>query len=215
VPVVNFAGDPVAAGLVASFARPGGNLTGAAIMMAELTPKRLQLLSELVPQANVFALLVNPNSPGTEPIIRGVQDAVRAKGLRLHILKTGSESEIDTAFASLAQQHINALVLGNDPFFWSLRDRFVALANSHTVPACYFSREFAAAGGLISYGPNLAAVFRRLGFYAGKILNGAKPADLPVEQPTTFELVINLKTAKSLGLTIPQTILARADEVIE
>jgi putative tryptophan/tyrosine transport system substrate-binding protein len=216
IPIIfSFGGDPVAAGLVASFARPGGNLTGTAIMMAELTPKRLQLLSELVPQANVFALLVNPNSPGTEPIIRGLQDTVRAKGLQLHILKAGSESEIDTAFANLTQQHVDALVVSNDPFFWSLRDRFVALADSHAVPACYFSREFAAAGGLISYGPNLVAVYRRLGFYAGKILNGAKPADLPVEQPTTLELVINLKTAKTLGLTVPPSILVRADEVIE
>ena len=216
IPIIfSFAGDPVAARLVTSFARPGGNLTGTAIMMAELTPKRLQVLSELVPQANIFALLVNPNSPGTEPIIRGLQDAVRVKGLQLYILKAGSESEIDTAFANLAQQHVDALVVSNDPFFWSLRDRFVALADSHAVPACYFSREFAAAGGLISYGPNLAAIYRRLGLYGGKILNGAKPADLPVEQPTKFQLIINLRTAKAIGLSVPQLLLAQSDEVIE
>jgi putative tryptophan/tyrosine transport system substrate-binding protein len=216
IPIIfSFAGDPVAAGLVASFARPGGNLTGAAIMMAELTPKRLQLLSELVPHASVFALMVNPNSPGTEPMTREMQEAARTKGVQLHVLKAGTESEIDAAFVTLVQLHVDALVASNDPFFWSLRDRFVTLADRYAVPASYFSREFAAAGGLISYGPNIAVVYRRLGLYAGKILNGAKPADLPVEQPTTLELVINLKTAKTLGITIPPAILARADEVIE
>ena len=128
-------------------------------------------------------------------------------------MKAGTESEIDTAFTALEQLHVDALVVGNDPYFWSLRDRFVALADRHGVPASYFSREFAAAGGLISYGPNVAAVYRRVGVYAGKVLNGVKPVDLPVEQPTRFELVVNLKTAKALGLTIPPSILARADEV--
>ena len=135
--------------------------------------------------------------------------------MQLYVLKAGTESEIDAAFASLVELHVDAVLVGNDPFFWSLRDRFVMLADRHAVPASYFLRDFTGAGGLISYGPNLAAVYRRLGLYAGKILNGAKPADLPVEQPTTFELVVNLKTAKALGLTIPPSILARADEVIE
>src|SRR5215472_11243775 len=216
IPIVfSFAGDPVRAGLVASFARPGGNLTGTAIMFAELIPKRFQLLTELVPQARVFALMVNPNSPGTEPMIRETQEAARGKGAQLHILKAGTESEIDGAFATVVQLHVEALVVSNDTFFFSLRDRLVTLAGRHAVPANYFSREFAAAGGLISYGPNVAAIYRRLGAYAGKILNGANPADLPVEQPTKFELVVNLKTAKALGLTIPPSILARADEVIE
>jgi putative ABC transport system substrate-binding protein len=216
IPIIfSFAGDSVATGLVASFARPGGNLTGAAMMMAELTPKRLELLSELVPHASVFALIVNPNSPGTETMTGEMQEAARTKGVQLYVLKAGTESEIDAAFASLVELHVDAVLVGNDPFFWSLRDRFVMLADRHAVPASYFLRDFTGAGGLISYGPNLAAVYRRLGVYAGKILNGAKPADLPVEQPTTFELVVNLKTAKALGITIPPAILARADEVIE
>jgi putative tryptophan/tyrosine transport system substrate-binding protein len=215
IPIVATVNDPVATGLVASFARPGGNLTGVAIMFAELIPKRLQLLSELVPQAGVFALMVNPNNPIAETQIRDVQEAARAQRVRLHVLRAGTESEIDAAFATLVQLHVDALVVGNDPFFWSLRDQFVTLAYRHAVPASYFSREFAAAGGLISYGANIHDVYRLVGTYAGRILKGAKPADLPVQQPTTFELVVNLNTAKALGLTVPTSILARADEVIE
>jgi putative tryptophan/tyrosine transport system substrate-binding protein len=216
IPIVSvFGDDPVATGLVTSLARPGGNLTGVSILTVELMQKRLELLSELVPQARVVALLVNPNNESTPRIIRDVQEAARVKGLQLAILKAGTESEIDAAFASLIEQQAGALVVGADPFFTERREQLVALASRHAVPAIYANREIAAAGGLISYGASLAAVFRQLGTYAGKILNGAKPADLPVQQPTTFELAVNLNTAKALGLTVPPSILARADEVIE
>ena len=177
-------------------------------------PKRLELLSELVPRAGVIALLVNPNNANAEPIIRDVQEAARTKGLQLQILKAATEGEIDAAFATLVQLHAGALVVGADPFFTSRGDQLVALAARHAVPAIYFGREFAAAGGLISYGPSLAAAYRQVGIYVGKVLNGAKPADLPVEQPTRFELIVNLKTAQALGFTVPPSILARADEVI-
>jgi putative ABC transport system substrate-binding protein len=208
-------GDPVGEGLVASFARPGDNLTGVTFMTPELTPKWLELLSELVPQARVIALLVNPTSPGAERIIRDVQEAARTKGLQLSILKAGTQSEIDAAFATLVQLQAGALVVATDAFLNSRREQLVRLASRHSVPAISEFREFAAAGGLISYGPSLTAVARQAGAYVGRILAGANPADLPVMQPTTFELVINLNTAKALGLTVPQALLARADEVIE
>jgi putative ABC transport system substrate-binding protein len=209
-------GDPVGGGLVASLARPGGNLTGVSFVPNELTAKRLELLSELVPQAGVIALLVNPTSgANTERVIRDVQEAARTKGLQLHVLKASSESEIDTAFASLVQLHAGALVVAADPFLSSRRDQLVALASRHAVPAIYAWREFAASGGLISYGSSLTVAFRLIGIYAGTILKGAKPSDLPVQQPTKFELVINIKTAKSLGLIVPPTLLAQADDVIE
>jgi putative ABC transport system substrate-binding protein len=163
----------------------------------------------------VIALLVNPNNTDTERSIGDVQEAARVKGVQLQILKAGTESGIDASFASLVQLHAGALVVGADPFFDGRRQQLVALASRHPVPAIYWLREFAASGGLISYGPSLAAAYRQAGVYAGRILNGARPADLPVQQPTTFELVVNLNTAKALGLTVPPSILARADEVIE
>jgi putative ABC transport system substrate-binding protein len=216
IPIVFRGGaDPVGDGLVASLARPRGNLTGVGFGGADLTAKRLELLSELVPRAGVIALLVNPNVSNAESVVRDVQEAARTKGLQLHVLKAGSESEIDTAFASLVQLHAGALVVAADPFLSSRRDQLVALASRHAVPAIYAWREFAASGGLISYGSSLTVAFRLIGIYAGTILKGAKPSDLPVQQPTKFELVINIKTAKSLGLIVPPTLLAQADDVIE
>ena len=216
IPIVfAIGGDPVELGLVAGLARSGSNLTGVSILIGELMPKRLELLSDLVPQSGVIALLVNPNNPLTEPMIRDMQEAARAKRVHLDILKASAEGEIDAAFATLVQLHAGALVVGADAFFSSRRDQLVALAARHAVPAIYEYREFAAIGGLISYGPSLTSIYRQVGIYAGKILSGAKPADLLVQQPTTFELVINLKTAKALGLTVPPSILARASEVIE
>ena len=216
IPIVfSGVGDPVGSGLVASLARPGDNLTGISEMTIDLMSKRLELLSEMVPQATVIALLVNPNIAITDGVIREVQAAARAKGVQLPILKASSETEIDAAFGTLLQLHAGALVIGPDPFFSSRREQLLALLLRDAVPAIYHLREFAAAGGLISYGASLIAVFRQAGIYAGRILKGAKPADLPVQQPTTFELVINLKTAKALGVTVPPSILATADEVIE
>jgi putative ABC transport system substrate-binding protein len=215
IPIVFNVGDAFERGLVASLARPGGNLTGVSLMNVELMPKRLELLSELVPQARVIALLVNPNNANTESIIKDVEEAAYARGVQLHGLKASTESEMDAAFATLVQLRVGAFVVGGDPFFNSRRDQLVALASRHGVPAIYALREFAEAGGLMSYAPSLTAALRLAGTYAGKILKGAKPADLPVQQPTTFELVINLNTAKALGLTVPPSILARANEVIE
>jgi len=208
-------GDPVALGLVASLARPGGNVTGFSLLSVELTPKRLELVSELVPWAGVIALLVNPNNPQTEGVVRDVQEAARAKRVELPVLKAGVDSEIDAAFASLVQQQAGALVVQADAFFTSRRGKLVALAARKGVPAIYALREFTAAGGLISYGSSLTDTWRQVGVYAGKILNGTKPADLPIQRPTTFELVVNLKTATALGLTIPPSILARVDDIIE
>jgi putative tryptophan/tyrosine transport system substrate-binding protein len=216
IPIVFQVGsDPVATGLVTSLARPGGNLTGVSIQLTELVPKRLELLSEAIPQARAIALLANPSGVEAEPAIRAAQGAARARGVQLPILNAGTEGEIDAAFTTLVQLHVDALLVGNDPFYFARREQLVALAARHTVPAIYFLREFAAAGGLISYGPSITDTYRQVGVYVGKILKGAKPADLPVEQPTKFELVINLKTAKAIGLTVAQSLLARADEVIE
>ena len=216
IPIVFSVGDdPIASGLVASLARPSGNITGISIMLTELMPKRLELISELVSLARVIALLVNPKNPSTESMIRDVQEAARAKGVQLQILNAGNESEIDDAFATLVQLHVDALLVGTDSFFYNRREQLVTLAARHAVPAIYDFREFAESGGLISYGTSLIGIYRQIGIYVGQILKGAKPADLPVQQPTIFELVVNLKTAKALGLTITPSILARVDEIIE
>jgi putative ABC transport system substrate-binding protein len=216
IPIVFGVGsDPVALGLVASLARPGGNLTGVSFLTVELLPKLLELLSDLVPQAGIIAVLVNPDNLNTQRNIADLQEASRAKARQLHILKAGTESDIDAAFAGLVELHAGALVVVGDPFFTSRREHLVVLASRHAVPAIYSFREYVASGGLISYGASLHAAFRQVGVYAGKILKGEKPSDLPVHQSTRIELVINLKTAKALGLTVPQTLLARADEVID
>jgi putative tryptophan/tyrosine transport system substrate-binding protein len=214
IPIVFVAGDPVEQGLVASLARPGGNLTGFSVMATEVWPKRLELLSELIPRTRVIGLLVNP---GTVPnrLIQEVQEAARTKGLQLHTLNASTDAEFETAFASLVPLQVGGLVVGTDPFFNSRREQLVVLAARQAVPAIYEWREFAAAGGLISYGSSLSGSYRQAGAYVGRILKGEKRADLPVQQPTTFELVVNLNTAKALGLTVPPSILARADEVIE
>jgi putative ABC transport system substrate-binding protein len=204
--------NPVESGLVANLARPEGNLTGFTGDPNPLEPKRLELLSELVPNAGIFGLLVGPV---TDRTIRDVEEAARAKGVKLQILKAGNESEIDAACASLVELHVGALVVASDPFFTERRDQLVALAARYAVPAIYHLRVFVDSGGLISYGTPTQGWYRGAGTYVGRILAGAKPADLPVQQPTTFELVVNLKTAKTLGLTVPPSILARADEVIE
>jgi putative ABC transport system substrate-binding protein len=216
IPVVFETGiDPVEAGLVASFARPGGNITGVCMLTAALMPKRLELLTELVPQARVIGLLVNPTHSTAEQMIGDVEEATRTKGLQLPIVKARTESEIDAAFAELVRLHASALAVVPDPFFLSRREQLVALAAHHAVPTIYPLSEFVSVGGLISYAASFTAAFHLLGIYVGRILKGEKPADLPVQQPTTFELVVNLKTAKALGLTVPPSILARADEVIE
>ena len=215
IPIVFVASDPVGEGLVASLARPGGNLTGISLLTVEMMPKRIELLSELVPQASMIALLVNPDNLTTDSVIREVQEAAHAKGVQLYILKAGNENEIDAAFAKFVQLHAGALAVGPDPFYNTQREQLVALAALDAVPAIYPWREVAAVGGLITYGPSLTSAVRQAGIYAGKILKGANPADLPVQQPTTFELVVNLRTAKALALSVPPSILARADEVIE
>ena len=217
IPVVFITGsDPVQTGLVASLGRPGGNVTGFSMIANELMAKRFELLSELVPQIRTIALLVNPKyHSATEGTIPLVQQAASAKGVRLHILNATDDDEFEPAFASLARFKADALIVGTDPFFTSRREQIVALASRYSVPAIYEWQEFAAAGGLISYGASLTSLYREAGVYVGKVLKGTKPADLPIQQPTNFELVINLKAAKALGLTVPPTLLTAADKVIE
>jgi len=216
IPIVfTTGGDPVKLGLVASLARPGNNLTGVALLFAEVQAKRLQMLQELVPAITAVALLVNPTNAATDQDVREMEVAARSHGLQLQLLKAATDTDFDTAFATILERRVGGLIVAQDPFFIARRDQLVTLAARHAVPTIYFSGEFVRAGGLISYGGSLAAGYRQVGLYAGRILEGTKPADLPVVQPTKFELVVNLKTAEALGLTVPQTILGRADEVIE
>jgi putative ABC transport system substrate-binding protein len=210
------AGDPVALGLVASLNRPGGNLTGVATLTVELGAKQLEVLRELVPTATIIALLVNPTNPtNAERLSRDLQAAAAAVGLQLHVLHASTERDFDAVFASLPRLRADALVIGSDPFFNSRNQQLVALAMRYAMPTMYPFREYAMAGGLISYGNSFADAHRQVGVYTGRILKGAKPADLPVQQATKVELIVNLKTAKALGLTVPLTLLGRADEVIE
>jgi putative ABC transport system substrate-binding protein len=216
IPIVFTGSDfPVKIGLVASLSRPGGNVTGASLFTSELEVKKLALLRELVPRAPLIAMLVNPTNPSAEADIEDVRRAAAAVGQQILLLRASSERDIDAAFEAVVQQRVNALLVAHDPIFFSRRDQFVALAARRAVPAIFEFREFVVAGGLMSYGSRITENYRLGGNYAGRILKGAKPADLPVQQPTKFELVINLKTAKALGLTVAPSLLARADEVIE
>jgi putative ABC transport system substrate-binding protein len=214
IPVVFMAnGDPVAADLVASLNRPGGNLTGVTIFGMMAAGKRLELLRQLLPKAGMIAYLTNPNNPNRE--FDNVQAAARSLGQQILVLNADDGREIDAAFATIAQQRVAALLVASDPLFFDRRNQLIALAARQAIPAIYYLRAFSQAGGLLSYGNNLTDMYRQVGMYTGRILNGAKPADLPVMQSTKFELVINLKTAKALGLDVPPTLLATADEVIE
>jgi putative ABC transport system substrate-binding protein len=216
VPIVfEMGADPVALGLVSSLNRPGGNLTGIASLNVELSPKRLEILHELVPQATAVAILVNPTSPTTDSQLRNLQTAAPALGLQLHVLRASTERELDAVFESLPQLRVSGLVVASDTFFATHSERLAALAARHAVLAIHQSRDFAIAGGLMSYGGSFVESHRQAGVYTGRIIKGDKPADLPVQQVTKVELFINLKAAKTLGVTFPLTLLGRADEVIE
>jgi putative ABC transport system substrate-binding protein len=217
IPIVFVIGvDPVSSGLIVSLNRPGGNITGVTVMAAALAGKRLELLRELTPNANVFAVLVNPNNPPfTEPELREVHIAARTLGLQPRIVNAATESEIDAAFATMAQMQGGAVLISADPFFTTRLRQLIALAARYALPAMYYNREYVTAGGLMSYGGSLIEAHRHVGIYAGRILKGAKAADLPVQQSAKVDVAINLKTAKALGLDVPATLLALADEVIE
>ena len=216
IPIVFVSGeDPVKLGLVASLNRPGGSATGVSMFLSEMEAKRLALLHELVPTATMIGVIVTPSSPSIDTQLREINSAARALGRQIQIVNATNERELDAAFVSLAQSKVGALLIASNAYFTSRRDQIVALAAQRAIPAIYDQREFPMAGGLVSYGTNLSDSYRLMGVYTGKVLKGEKPTDLPVQQSTKFELVINLKTAKALGLDIPATVLARADEVIE
>jgi putative ABC transport system substrate-binding protein len=216
IPIVFAVGfDPLAYGLVNSLSRPAGNLTGVSILDVEIGPKRLELLHELIPAATVMALLVNPTTPAVQAIAGDMQAAARAHGLELHVLHAATDGDFDAVFTTVAQLRAGALIIGADPFFTSRSRQLGELTVARRIPTIYEFREFAAAGGLISYGTSLADAYRQVGIYTGRILKGEKPSDLPVQQATKVELILNLKTAKALGITVPISLLGRADEVIE
>jgi putative tryptophan/tyrosine transport system substrate-binding protein len=213
--VFSTAADPVKIGFVASLNRPGGNLTGVALLSVELAPKKLEILHELVPTVRTVGLLVNPTNPNAQTQSRDVHVATQDLGLQLHVLHANSESDFEKAFVAMAQLRVGALMIGTDGFLNSRSEQLATLAIRHAMPAIFQYREFTAAGGLMSYGTSLTDTYRKVGVYVGRILKGEKPADLPVQQATKVELIINLRTAKALGLEVPPTLLARADEVIE
>ena len=213
--VFNTADDPVALGLVASLNRPGANVTGSANLGIELAPKQLQLLYELLPNAAAFGVLADPAFPGNPSTIADLQAAARTLGLRLFVVNARTNSDLETAFASFSQQHVGAVLVGTSAFYIRRMEQLAALAARHALPAIYPYREYTLSGGLMSYGTSFGYAYRQVGIYTGRILKGEKPADLPVQQPTKLELVINLKTAKALGVAIPDTLLATADEVIQ
>src|SRR5262249_41948345 len=216
IPIVFVIGsDPVAFGIVASLNRPGGNITGITLVASETAAKRLGLLLELIPVNAAIAVLANPNNPVSEPQLRELQTAAHSLGRELFVLKASTESDLATAFQMMEQEHIGGLIVAADPFFDDRRAQVVMLAAKYKVPACYVRNDFVKEGGLMSYGPDATDAFRQAGMYTGRILKGEKPSDLPVMQPTKFALSINLSTAKSLALTVPPTLIARADEVIE
>ena len=216
IPIVFVVGfDPIQAKLVESYNRPGGNATGVHLVTSSLAQKRLELILELVPKARTITMLVNPTFPDTGIEVRDVRAAATANGRQLRTVNASTVGEIDKAFAAIADQHAEALLVASDPFFLTRRDQFAALAGRYGIPATYPFREYVAVGGLMSYGTSLAGAYRGIGGYAGRILKGEKPANLPVIQPTSFQMVINLKTAKALGVTVPPALQARADEVIE
>ena len=216
IPIVfSVGGDPIKLGLVAQLNRPDSNATGVTVLTGLLGAKRLELLRELIPKATVIAVLINSTNPSAETYVRETQEAARTVGQQIHTLSASTEAEIEAAFVTLAQMRAEALLVVTDAVFIGRREQIVALAARYAVPAIYEASVFARVGGLMSYGPNFAEAIRQVGIYTGRILKGEKPADLPVQQPTKFELVINLKTARALGLEIPASLVARADEVIE
>jgi len=216
IPIVFQTGaDPVLDGLVTSMNRPGGNITGVTRLSVTLAPKRLELLHELAPRASAIGLLINPTNPRSRLVVQQMEQPARALGVSLHVLEAATEGELDSVFASLGQMGIGALLVAQEPSYFRWRERITALAARHAIPATYGQRDYAVAGGLVSYDASVSDSYRQVGVYVGRILKGVKPADLPVMQPIKFEIIINLKTAKSLGLEIPDKLLARADEVIE